>query len=204
MDGMVSQHTQSSGPSPSKFATQPKNGFNFKTPHDDEFDPKQFVKRVDTDIVFDSDGEPEAEGKANRNKFSSIRLAPDESLSQQKFLHDGSSLFPEEKPYEIKLTKDQFQTIKPLPQIQTDMSQRKFSGIHEDAYFQFVEDYDNFIGQFTSDDKVKIVRGFLDHNKFNRIYITQMVPTKKASANLLIVHGFGHTVKYLDVVLFVM
>ena len=49
-----------------------------------------------------------------------------------------------------------------------------------------------------SDDRVKIVRGFLNNNEFNRIYYTRMSPTDKCCANLLLVHGFGHSVKYLD------
>lgn len=176
-------------------------------PLGDDIDPKYFVKKVETDLVFNSDGEPEFHGNDDINKdFSSTigRIVDDTSAhidqtSEVQKLLEGS-FNPEDQLF-TKESKINYQyqdlSLKNTPTIPD--KGRKFSGIYEDDYFMFVEDYDKFIGEFVSDDKVKVVRGFLNNNEYNRIYYTRMTPTEMSCANLLIVHGFGHTVKYLDV-----
>lgn len=176
-----------------------------KSPLDDDFDPKHFVKKIDTDLEFDSDGEPALPIKnmGRRDMFNTNGHQMDSALEvslPSKGL-DNSSL-----PEDVILRKEnkvnhQYEDISLRVSGvagQPDTN-RKFSGIYEDDYFMFVEDYDNFIGEFVSDDKVKIVRGFLNHNEYNRIYYTRMTPNDKVHANMVFVHGFGHTVKYLDV-----
>jgi hypothetical protein len=184
------------------------NGRDRTGPEDDDFDPKHFVKRVETELIFDSDGEPEAPqtSSLNRKDISSVNFkGNEESMAGNEKSSDLNRLegsFNPEDQYFNKESKINFQyqdlNLKgPAPS--TEPGGRKFSGIYEDDYFMFVEDYDNFIGQFVSDEKVKIVRGFLNHNEHDRIYYTRMAPNDKACANFLVVHGFGHTVKYLDV-----
>ncbi len=171
------------------------------TPMDDDFDPQHFIKKVDTELDFDSDGEPEFIPKG-KDQFSTFR-GDDGSLVRQSELSESRNMpleasFPPEEAFFNRENKINFQyqdvSLKPA-----QSNDPKFTGIYEDDYFMFVEDYDNFIGEFVSNEKVKIVRGFLNHNEFNRIYYTRMSPTDKTCANLLMVHGFGHTVKYLDV-----
>jgi hypothetical protein len=179
---------------------------NLKTAMDEDFDPKHFVKKIETELVFDSDGEPEMVPKEGNREISSVdgkqidssNGNADPSNEGQKLL-DGS-LLPEEVVFHKEKKENfQYQDTSIKGNTTANLEGRKFSGIYEDDYFMFVEDYDNFIGEFVSDEKVKIVRGFLNHNEYNRIYYTRMVPTEKVCANLLFVHGFGHTVKYLDV-----
>lgn len=182
------------------------SGNNMTTALDEEFDSKFFIKKIDTELDFDSDGEPIPMPKSGIREFISIDGKPiDSSMGNADPSSDGhklldGSLLPDEVVF-FKEKKGSSHlpdtSVKGVMGGQTEGS--KFSGIYEDDYFMFFEDYDNFIGEFVNDEKVKIVRGFLNHNEYNRIYYTRMVPTEKVCANMLFVHGFGHTVKYLDV-----
>jgi hypothetical protein len=171
-----------------------------RSPLDDDFDPKHFVKKIETDIEFDSDGEPAMMPKEGLSEIGKhMDTCFEASQSYNRGLDNSS--FPEDVIVRRESKYNQRYediSLRTSSQVVTDAN-RKFSGIYEDDYFMFVEDFDNFIGEFVSDDKVKIVRGFLNHNEFNRIYYTRMTPNDKTVANMLFVHGFGHTVKYLDV-----
>lgn len=176
-----------------------------KSPLDDDFDPKHFVKKIETDLEFDSDGEPalpiQNVGRREVYSVNGQKVDSPMEISMRSKGLDNSS-----QPEDVILRKEnkvnhQYEDISLRTNANPNQSDanRKFSGIYEDDYFMFVEDYDNFIGEFVSDEKVKIVRGFLNHNEFNRIYYTRMTPNDRVHANMVFVHGFGHTVKYLDV-----
>lgn len=178
-----------------------------KDPLDDAFDPKHFMKKIETDVVFNSDGEPEYKPSADSKQDNSSNLMrqlekePGQvELSVPRF-KDGSTINDDQILTRESKINYQYQdtSIKTSNPYTNTEKGKNFTGIYEDEYFMFVEDYDKFIGEFVSDDKIKIIRGFLNNNEYNRIYYTRMVPNEMTCANLIIVHGFGHTVKYLDV-----
>jgi hypothetical protein len=182
-----------------------ENRVNQRTPLDDDFDPKHFVKKVETELVFDSDGELDTLREGNKNNELSSIMKQEESGNQEEqtdpignTLFEGSFQQNDQFFQKENRINFQYQDLSLKKRDQT-VAERKFSGIYEDEYFMFVEDYDKFIGEFVSDEKVKIVRGFLNNNEFDRIYYTRIVPNEKTFANLLMVHGFGHSAKYLEV-----
>jgi hypothetical protein len=183
-----------------------ENRANQRTPQDDDFDPKHFVKKVETELVFDSDGELDTLRDGNKNTELSSIMKQEESGNQEEqtdpngnTLFEGSFQQQDQFFHKENRINFQYQDLS-LKKPDQAVAERKFSGIYEDEYFMFVEDYDKFIGEFVSDEKVKIVRGFLNNNEYDRIYYTRIVPNEKTFANLLMVHGFGHSAKYLEVI----
>lgn len=57
-----------------------------------------------------------------------------------------------------------------------------------------------FIGEFHTDRNFKIIRAYINQNTLDRIFYTRFEPTARAArANILIVHGYGHSGNFLEV-----
>ena len=59
-----------------------------------------------------------------------------------------------------------------------------------------------FIGEFTTDKHFKIIRAFVNQDDSDRIFYTKFEPTEfNRKVNILIVHGYGHSGPFLEVIL---
>jgi hypothetical protein len=57
-----------------------------------------------------------------------------------------------------------------------------------------------FIGEFHTDRNFKIIRAYINQNTLDRIFYTRFEPVgRTARANILIVHGYGHSGNFLEV-----
>ena len=179
------------------------------------------VKRIQTEIRFDSDGEAElihskqdvelsdifsnineeniledlqinTKGRKRLSKFNSTQNLLKTTNSGNKNILSPFHRLEDKERIQFKVQK--------YAAPGGDQSQQSFSYIDENDYFAFVEDYDKFIGEFVSDRKLNVVRGFVNSNEYNRIFYTKMKPQRGAiKASVLMVHGFGHSGKYLEV-----
>ena len=58
-----------------------------------------------------------------------------------------------------------------------------------------------FIGEFHTDRNFKIIRAYINQNTLDRIFYTRFEPTTRAArANILIVHGYGHSGNFREVI----
>ena len=59
-----------------------------------------------------------------------------------------------------------------------------------------------FIGEFSTDKHFKIIRAFVNQDDSDRIFYTKFEPTEfNKKVNILIIHGYGHSGPFLEVLL---
>ena len=58
-----------------------------------------------------------------------------------------------------------------------------------------------FIGEFSTDKKFKIIRGYINQNESDRIFYTRFEQTEfSKKISVLIVHGYGHSGSFMEVI----